>query len=91
MAKSSQSSNAMPQNEDRRLRMRLAHFRAGTRLLIAFVSSMVTALALRTVIGPEMCLVAAWDGFALVALILTWLTILTLRPEQMMLLHFFAH
>lgn len=31
---------------------------------------------------PEMRLVAAWNGFAAVALVLTWLTILTLRPAQ---------
>ncbi len=77
---------AVPEHRTRGWRLRFAHFRAGTRLIIALVSSIVTAIALRTVIGPEMCLVAAWDGFALVALILTWLTILTLRPEQICVL-----
>ncbi len=80
------SSTSVTQTEDRRWRVRLAHFRAGTRLIIALVSSILTAIALRTVIGPEMCAVAAWDGFALVALSLTWLTILTLRPEQICVL-----
>ena len=63
-------------------RHRLAHVRAGTRLVSALAASGLTALLLPARVSPEIRLVASWDGFAVVALALTWLTILTLRPAQ---------
>lgn len=63
-------------------RSRLAHLRGGTRLVIALLASATTALVLPAPLSLEMRAVASWDGFALVALGLTWLTILTLNPSQ---------
>lgn len=64
------------------LRSKVAHVRAGTRLIIAVVASALTYVALPHSIALELRVVASWDGFALVALILTWTTILTLTPTQ---------
>ena len=64
------------------LRHRLALLRSGTRLAIAGGSSLLTAVALPTSTMWQLRAVAAWDGFALPALALIWLTILTLRPAQ---------
>lgn len=63
-------------------RVRLAHVRSGTRLVAALAGSALTALLLPPAVSPQIRAVAAWDGFALIALALTWLTILTLRPAQ---------
>lgn len=63
-------------------RQRLAHVRAGTRLLAALLASALTAWLLPSHLSVEMRAVASWDGFAAVALGLTWLTILTLTPAQ---------
>lgn len=62
--------------------LRLAHVRALTRFGAAFVASALTFAVLSRGISFEVRAVAAWDGFAVVALILIWLTILTLRPAQ---------
>jgi uncharacterized membrane protein len=67
-------------------RHRLAHIHAGTRLIIALVASLATAWLLPTGISLEMRAVASWDGFAVVALALTWVTILTLGPAQICML-----
>ncbi len=64
------------------LRYRLAHLHAGTRLALAVLSSLVAALLLPSAIRSDMRAVASWDTFAIVALALTWLSILTLGPEQ---------
>jgi uncharacterized membrane protein len=64
------------------LRHRLAHLHAGTRLAIAVVASAATALLLPQSVHADMRAVASWDAFAIVALALTWLSILTLGPEQ---------
>jgi uncharacterized membrane protein len=64
----------------------LAHIHAGTRLIIALVASLATAWLLPTGISLEMRAVASWDGFAVVALALTWVTILTLGPAQICML-----
>lgn len=64
------------------LRFRIAHVRASTRLIVALAASLLTFLALPRSIVGEVRAVASWDGFALVALILTWTTILTLTPKQ---------
>jgi uncharacterized membrane protein len=64
------------------LRFKAAHIRASTRLIIAALASVLTYLALPHSIAGETRVVAAWDGFALVALLLTWTTILTLTPHQ---------
>lgn len=64
------------------LRHRLAHLHAGTRLAIAIVASAATALLLPPSVRSDMRAVASWDAFAIVALALTWLSILTLGPEQ---------
>lgn len=61
-------------------RHQLASVRAATRIVIALIASVATAMLLPSSLPSEMRAVAAWDGFALVALLLTWLTILTLRP-----------
>jgi len=71
--------NHVPQT----LRVRIAHVRAGTRLITAIVAGGVTWLAVPTPIVAQVRAVAAWDGFAIVALVLTWTTIMTLTPEQM--------
>ncbi|MEO7521319.1 MAG: DUF1345 domain-containing protein [Gemmatimonas sp.] len=63
-------------------RARLAHVRALTRLLVALAGSALTALLLPHGMAMATRAVAAWDGFALIALVLTWITILTLRPTQ---------
>ena len=63
-------------------RQRLAHVRAITRLVAALTASALTAWLLPGSLSLEMRLVASWDGFALVALGLTWLTILTLDSAQ---------
>lgn len=63
-------------------RQRLAHLRSVTRLLTALAASAMTALLLPATVSLEVRAVASWDGFALVALVMTWLTILTLRPAQ---------
>jgi uncharacterized membrane protein len=63
-------------------RQRVAHVRAVTRLSWAIAASILTAVLLPRGIGAEVRAVASWDGFAVVALALTWLTILTLRPAQ---------
>jgi len=65
-----------------RWRQRVAHVRAVTRLSWAIAASVLMALVLPRGIGAEVRAVASWDGFAVVALVLTWLTILTLRPAQ---------
>lgn len=63
-------------------RQRVAHARAGTRLVTALAASALTALVLPGSLSWQMRAVASWDGFAVVALVLTWLTILTLNPAQ---------
>lgn len=63
-------------------RNRLAHLRAGTRLAWSLMISAGTLLLLPSRLALEMRAVAAWDAFAATALLLTWLTILTLRPTQ---------
>lgn len=63
-------------------RQRLAHARAGTRLITALIVSALTAWLLPGSVAIAMRAVASWDMFAAVALVLTWLTILTLRPAQ---------
>ena len=64
------------------LRHRIAGGRAGTRLAISVAVSALTALVLPRSIVGEIRLVASWDAFAAVALLLTWTTILTLTPKQ---------
>ncbi len=64
------------------LRSKVAHVRAGVRLSISVLASALTYVALPHSIALELRVVASWDGFALVALILTWTTILTLTPTQ---------
>ncbi len=66
----------------RGVRDRLAHLRAGTRLAWAVAVSVLTFLLLPTRFAVELRAVAAWDAFAGTALLLTWFTILTLRPTQ---------
>lgn len=63
-------------------RARLAHVRAITRVGVAVAGSALTALLLPHGMAPATRAVAAWDGFAIIALALTWITILTLRPLQ---------
>ncbi|MEO7964189.1 MAG: DUF1345 domain-containing protein [Gemmatimonadaceae bacterium] len=50
------------------------------------MASALTALLLPPHIAPEIRAVASWDAFAVVALLLTWTTILTLRPQQICVL-----
>ncbi len=64
------------------LRHRLAHLHAGTRLAIAVLASLATILLLPASVRGDVRAVASWDVFAIVALMLTWLSILTLGPEQ---------
>ena len=64
------------------LRHRIAGGRAGTRLVISVAVSALTALVLPRSLVGEIRLVASWDAFAAVALLLTWTTILTLTPKQ---------
>ncbi len=64
------------------LRFKVAHVRASTRLIIAILASVLTYVALPHSIEIEVRAVASWDGFALVALLLIWTTILTLTPQQ---------
>lgn len=55
---------------------------AGTRLVAALVASAATLVLLPPSMRAEMRAVASWVSFALVALSLTWLSILTLAPLQ---------
>ena len=64
------------------LRHRIAGGRAGTRLVISVAVSALTALVLPRSIVGEIRLVASWNAFAAVDLLLTWTTILTLTPKQ---------
>ncbi len=64
------------------LRTRLAHLHAGTRLAIAVLASLATLWLLPMSVRSEVRAVASWDAFAIVALALTWLSILTLGPAQ---------
>jgi uncharacterized membrane protein len=61
---------------------RLAHMRAGTRLTWSLAVSALTLFMLPARFAMELRAVAAWDAFAGTALLLTWYTILTLRPAQ---------
>lgn len=61
---------------------RISHLHAASRLAIAVSASVLTATVLHGRLPIEEVAVASWDGFAVVALILTWTTILTLRPVQ---------
>lgn len=63
-------------------RQRVAHLRALTRLVVALVASVLTALLLPPSVSVEVRAVASWVTFAAVTLASTWLTILTLRPPQ---------
>lgn len=63
-------------------RDRLAHMRAGTRLACAISVSVLTWVLMPARLMTELRAVAAWDAFAVTALLFTWFTILTLRPEQ---------
>ena len=65
-----------------RLLLRLALWRAGTRLAVAVVISAAVAMLLPAALPGPLRAVAAWDAFALPALVLTWLTILTLEPAR---------
>ena len=56
--------------------------RAGTRLATALMASAATLLLLPPSLRAEMRAVASWVSFAIVALSLTWLSILTLAPTQ---------
>ena len=50
--------------------------------MISVAASALTALVMPHSIAGEIRLVASWDVFALVALLLTWTMILTLQPQQ---------
>ena len=64
------------------LRLKVARARSSTRVIIAILAGVLTFLALPRFIAGEVRAVASWDGFALVALILIWTSILTLTPKQ---------
>jgi uncharacterized membrane protein len=64
------------------LRLRIAHLTAGARLGIAILASAATLLLLPGSVQAESRAVASWVSFAIVALSLTWLSILTLEPTQ---------
>jgi uncharacterized membrane protein len=64
------------------VRDRLAHMRAGTRIIWAVMVSALMFMLLPSRLGLELRAVAAWDAFAASALLSTWFTILTLRPAQ---------
>ena len=66
----------------RGLRQRVAHVHALTRVLAAIGAGALTAWILPARVSIEVRAVASWDGFAVVALVLTWLTIVTLEPQQ---------
>lgn len=66
--------------------LRLAHARAGTRIVYALIASFITAWLLPSTVTSQMRIVASWDGFAVVALVTTWFTILTVRPAQISML-----
>ena len=76
----------MTTHTGRRVLLRLAHARAGTRTVYAFIASVLTAWLLPPSLSREVRAVASWDGFAIVALALTWYTILTVRPAQISML-----
>ncbi len=61
---------------------RVAHARTLSRLILALLVGGVIASLLPAHTTPQVRAVASWDAFALVALILTWTTILTLKPAQ---------
>jgi uncharacterized membrane protein len=64
------------------VRQHVAHLRAFTRLAWAVAVSIATMLLLPRHVTLEMRMVASWDAFAVVALALTWVTILTVTPSQ---------
>ena len=72
----------MTEQPRKSVRQRLAHVRAGTRLVVGLVASVLTALLLPQDLSREIRAVASWDGFAIVSLASTWFTILTVEPEQ---------
>ncbi len=72
----------MTEHPSASLRFRVAHVRASTRLIVALLASGLTYVVLPRSIAGEVRAVASWDAFALVALLLTWTTILTLTPRQ---------
>ena len=66
----------------RGVRQRVAHVHALTRVVAAIGAGALTAWILPARVSIEVRAVASWDGFAVVALVLTWLAIVTLEPTQ---------
>lgn len=65
-----------------RVTQRLAHLHAITRLVIAALATGVMGVWLPSGTPTETALVAYWDTFAFVSLVLTWLTLLTITPAH---------
>ena len=54
-----------------------------TKVVVSIAAAVLTGAALVALQVPtELALVITWNGFALVALALTWIAILTLKPAQ---------
>ncbi len=68
--------------KNRPLAVRLAHLPAYLRLGAAALIGIVGAIALPRSWPSEVRLVASWDGFAITSLLLTWFTILSMRPAH---------
>jgi uncharacterized membrane protein len=64
-------------------RQRAALIRPLSKVLLSIVAAAATGAALVPLQLPgELALVVTWDAFALVSLLLTWISILTLEPAQ---------
>ena len=70
------------QVKNRALAVRLAHLPSYLRLGAAVVVGVGAAFALPHDWPKAVRLVASWDGFAITSLLLTWFTILSLRPAH---------
>lgn len=71
--------NSPVRRAQRRVAIRLAHLPSWSRFLVAALAGQV-AWVMFPHSSWRVRLVASWDGFALVALAVTWFTMLSLRP-----------
>ena len=66
------------------LQQRIAHANAMSRLIPSLLIGVLVALFLPSQLSRQVRAVASWDAFALTALVMTWTTILTLQPKQIL-------
>lgn len=70
-------------HRSRGVRQQIAHMRPLTKVLWSIAAASVAGVVLyRRSVPAELSLVITWDVFAVIALSLTWVAILTLDPRQ---------